>query len=114
MFAEVFMNADPAGVTAIPRSAFIAALPQRQKFFDAIGARTIRLTALAETRLDDNYLLVDTHWIAELGNDGRETLPLSSSFILRREGEALVVVFYLNHQDIVDIVRSRSIRPPGE
>ena len=30
LFAEVFMSADPNGVRAVPRDAFVAALPQRQ------------------------------------------------------------------------------------
>ena len=112
LFAEVFMSADPKGVTAVPRDAFVAALPQRQKLFDLMGASTIRLTALTETRLDDNYVLVHTQWAADLRDPAHPPLELSSSFLLRQDGESLAVVFYLNHQDILAVARSRATDLP--
>jgi hypothetical protein len=103
------MSADPSGVTAVPRPAFLAALPQRQKLFDAIGARALRLTELTETRLDDSYLLVETQWSAELDTRSgqHDTMSLSSSFILRRQADSLKIVFYLNHQDIHALANAR-------
>ena len=112
LFAEVFMSADPNGVRAVPRDAFVAALPQRQKLFDLMGATAIRLTALSETQLDDNYVLVHTRWAADLRDPSQAPLTLSSSFILRRGGESLAVVFYLNHQDIVALAQSRATGLP--
>jgi len=112
MFAEVFMSADPNGVTAVPRDAFVAALPQRQKLFDLMGASAIRLTALTENRLDDNYLLVDTERAADLRDPFQAPLGLSSSFLLRQNGESLEVVFYLNHQDILALAQSRATDLP--
>lgn len=38
-FADVFMNADPNGAAPVPKSAFLAALPQREKLFASIGCR---------------------------------------------------------------------------
>src|SRR6516225_6667004 len=74
LFAEVFMSADPNGVRAVPRDAFVAALPQRQKLFDLMGATAIRLTALSETQLDDNYVLVHTRWAADLRDPSQAPL----------------------------------------
>ena len=111
-FAEVFMSADPNGVKAVPRDGFLAALPRRQKLFDQIGVSAIRLTELTETRLDDSYLLVHTQWAADLRDPSQPPLALSSSFILRRDGESLAVVFYLNHQDIVALAQSRATDLP--
>jgi len=110
--AEIFMNADPNGVAAVPRDAFLAALPQRQKLFDGMGVRALRLTELAETWLDDSSVLVHSRWAADLLNASRAPLALSSSFILRREGQSLAVVFYLNHQDILSLARSRATDLP--
>jgi hypothetical protein len=78
-FAEVFMNADPNGVAAVPRDAFLAALPQRQKLFDGMGVRALRLTELAETWLDDSYVLVHSRWAADLRKASRAPIALSSS-----------------------------------
>jgi hypothetical protein len=111
-FAQVFMNADPNGVAAVPRDAFLAALPRRQELFDRMGVGAIRLTALTETWLDEGYVLVHTQWTADLRDQSREPLGLSSSFILRRDGESLAVVFYLNHQDIRALAQSRATDLP--
>jgi hypothetical protein len=48
----------------------------------------LRLTELAETWLDDSYVLVHSRWAADLPNASRAPLAPSSSFILRREGES--------------------------
>ena len=107
-FADVFMSADPKGAVAVPRETFLAALPHRERLFATVGLTRTRLASIRETRLDDVYTLVDTDWIGEL-RDGGE-LALSSTFILRREGESHVVVFYLNHQDIADVVQETAQR----
>jgi hypothetical protein len=103
-FADVFMSADPKRATALPREAFLAVLPQREQLFAAAGLIGTRLASLRETPLDHVYTLVDTDWIGDLRNG--EELPLSSTFILRREDQSHVVVFYLNHQDIAEVVRN--------
>ena len=105
-FADTFMNADPQGVMPVPKAAFIATLPQREKMFQAAGIRRIRLAAVRETVLDPMYILASTDWIAE-SIDGAE-IPLASSFILRRQASSFVVVFYLNHQDIAAVLAARA------
>ena len=105
-FAEVFMNADPNGVATVPRDAFLAALPQRQKLFDGMGVRDIRLTELSESRLEDSYILVDTQRAAILNDPSAPPLALSSSLILRQNGDSLALVFYVNHQDIMALART--------
>jgi hypothetical protein len=105
-FADVFMNADPERAGPVPKAAFLAALPQREKMFSAIGVNRIRLLAVRETVLDPMHTLAATDWIAEL-KDGDE-LPLASTFLLRRKGASFVVVFYLNHQDIGRVIAARS------
>ncbi len=110
-FADVFMSADPAGVVPVPKAAFLAVLPKREKMFSSAGVTRIRLTAVRETALDSKYALATTDWIAEL-SDGDE-IPLMSTFILRREGSSLVVVFYLNHQDIGQVLAARSRAEPA-
>lgn len=103
-FADTFMSADPGGVTAVPKAAFLAALPARDKLFASVGATGMRLTAITETPLDDHYVLVDTEWETE---PATKPLSLSSAFVLRRTEEGgLQVVFYLNHQDVAQVIRA--------
>ena len=108
-FADTFMNADPGGAVPVPKAAFLAALSGREKVFASIGVTGTRLNSINETRLDDNYVLVDTEWACEMVSSEAEPLTLSSAFILHRdEGGAFKIVFYLNHQDIPEIVRTRA------
>jgi hypothetical protein len=104
-FADPFMSADPGGVQAVPKAAFLAALPAREKLFASIGATGMRLTAITETPLDDHYVLVDTRWETEPATSA--TVTLASAYILRRTGDGdLQVVFYLNHQDVMEVIRA--------
>jgi hypothetical protein len=106
-FADPFMSADPGGVKTVPKAAFLAALPAREKLFASAGAKGMRLTGITETPLDDHYILVDTRWETEPATSETEPLFLSSAFILRRTGDhRLQVVFYLNHQDIMEVIRA--------
>ena len=104
-FADIFLNADPQRVMPVPKAAFIAALPQRDKMFQAAGISRVRLVSVRETALDPLHILAATDWIAET-TDGAD-IPLASSFILRRQGSSFVVVFYLNHQDITAVLAAR-------
>lgn len=108
-FADPFMSADPGGVRPVPKAAFLAALPGREKLFASIGATGMRLTKITETPLDDHYILVDTEWETEPATSETEPLTLSSAYILRRtDDQTLQVVFYLNHQDIMEVIRERA------
>ena len=111
-FAEVFLNADPNGTSPVPRSALIASLPQRRALFATIGLVRTRLTAISQTTLDERYVLVATEWAADL--EGGDSLPLSSTFLLRREAASLHIVLYLNHLDIVAAVREHRAAASAE
>jgi hypothetical protein len=69
----------------------------------------MRLSAIKETRLDAAYVMVDTEWACAMTSSESEPLTLSSAFILhRRQNGAFEIVFYLNHQDISEIVQARA------
>ena len=52
-FADVFLSADPNTTQVVPKAAFLAALPQRQKMFQSIGMTGMRLGSMKQTTLDD-------------------------------------------------------------
>jgi ketosteroid isomerase-like protein len=99
LFAETFLAADPAGVQAVPRQAFLQALPRRAGLFAAAGIARVVLTGLQHHALDDTYVLARTDWRGER-TTASAPVRLSSTFILRRDADRLRVVFYLNHQDL--------------
>jgi hypothetical protein len=78
------MSADPAQVVAVPKAAFLAALPRRQALFEAAGVTDIRLEAVDETELDERHVLAATEWSVHRKAGG--SIRLASTFILRREG----------------------------
>ena len=98
LFAETFLAADPAGVQAVLR-----ALPRRAELVAAAGITRVVLADLQHHALDDAYVLARTDWRAE--RTGASTpVRLSSTFLLRRDGDRLRVVVYLNHQDLARVL----------
>lgn len=114
-FHEVFLNLDPTNVAPIARDMLIRSLPVRQKLFDSIGARGMDLAALVETPLDDLHTLAETTWSVRFGPDARSAEPLEfgATFVLRLDGGRWRIVVYLNHHDVVTVVRSRADAKPG-
>jgi hypothetical protein len=106
-YAPFFLSADPNGTQPVPREALLAALPKRREMFASVGGTVAHLTGIRETPLDASYVLVDTDWAMSVGTDG-EPIHLSSTFILRKEGHELRIVFYLNHQDVTALIASRT------
>jgi len=95
-FADPFLSADATGARPVPRDAFLQALPRRAAMFADAGVGRAELKSLAETRLDENYLLVLTEWSAPRLAGG-DPVPLISSFLLHDDGTRLQIVLYLNH-----------------
>jgi hypothetical protein len=110
-FADTFLNADPERVMPVPKAAFVAALPQREKMFRAAGVSRVRLVSVSETTLDPMHVLARTNWMAESG--AGDDIPLASTFILRRQGSSYVVIFYLNHQDLAAVLARKGSAHPG-
>ena len=102
LFAETFLAADPGGAQPVPRELFLRALPRRAELFAAAGISRVVLEDLRHEALDDTYVLARTRWLGERTGTGGPAAPLrlASSFLLRRDGDRLQVVLYLNHQDL--------------
>ena len=99
LFAETFLAADPGGAQPVPRELFLRALPRRAELFAAAGISRVVLEDLRHEALDGTYVLARTQWRGERAGTGGP-LRLASSFLLRRDGDRLRVVLYLNHQDL--------------
>jgi hypothetical protein len=115
-FADVFMSADPSGARAVPSSKMLMAIPQRRKLFESVGGGATALTSVEQTRLDDRYVLLKTEWQMKLdrGGEAGEDLTLRSTFLLFRSDDGLKIVFYLNHEDLMSVLRERGSLPPDK
>lgn len=115
MFGDVFLNLSPTSVGPVTREVFTSALPGRERLFGSIGAIGTALTELSETVLDDMHTLAHTTWRVRFGPDAPadRTLTLSADYLLRQEDGRWRIVAYLNHQDIVAVIRAMRDQPTG-
>jgi hypothetical protein len=130
-FADPFLAASPGGAIVVSAADFALALPRRRKMFDELGCRSTRLASIVETKLDDRYILAETKWLMVFARGEGQTrdILVGSTFILdTMSGNAgngdtgngdtgngdtlngntisgLKVIFYLNHQDVLAILR---------
>lgn len=98
-FHDVFLAGDGSGATAVPRAAFLRALPDRVRQFAAAGLRPATLDRITHQELDEHYVLVRTEWTAAR-TDGGPPATLSSSFLLHRNADDLRIVAYLTHRGL--------------
>ena len=105
-FADVFMAADPSGAQPVPLPAFLQFLPRRAELFASAGVGPVTLTGLDYQVLDSSYVLARTTWAGHRdgAEPGRHPVVLLSSFLLHRGGEGLRIVFYLNDQDLEQVL----------
>ncbi|WP_433967461.1 hypothetical protein [Tunturiibacter gelidiferens] len=115
-FADVFMSADPSGARAVPSSKLLMAIPQRKKLFESVGGGATALVSVEQMRLDDRYVLLKTEWLMKFDRESGpgDDLTLRSTFVLYRSDDGLKIVFYLNHEDLVSVLRERGSLPPDK
>ena len=113
LYAESFASADADGTRVVQATDLRAALPKRKQMLAGIGCKAARLAALDETRLDQHYVLAKTTWRWEFERPGWPEIILASTFIVRTSGAAPAIVFYLNHENILTVLRDRGLLPPA-
>lgn len=108
-FAEIFMVGGPKGTRPVQADAFALALPERKKMFDEMGRQSTDLISLRETKLNPQYTMVETQWRMTFANGAQspEAIQSTSTFIVYTGGEELKIVFYLTHQDMIEMLKSR-------
>jgi hypothetical protein len=98
-FDETFLSSDAAGTRMVPRPAFLRALAGRAQMFADAGIGRAALRQLTHQELDPHHVLARTTWGAPR-TDGSGEVTLASSFLLRRDGDQLRIVVYINHQGL--------------
>jgi hypothetical protein len=110
LFHDTFLSLDPTSVHVLGREQLRAALPRRRQLFDSVGAGDPELVELDVDRLDSRHALARSTWHAPLPDD-RDPLVLAATYLLREEAGEWRVVLYLNHQDVVELLREAAARP---
>jgi hypothetical protein len=114
LYAPVFLMAGAGGVQAVRSADLALAIPKRREMLRAIGCRPAGLVSLEETKLDDRYSMARMKWQWRVEREGAaEEITLGSTVILQQTGEGLQIVLYLNHEDIVSVLRQRGLLPTG-
>ena len=98
-FDETFLSSDAAGTRVVPRPAFLRALAGRAQMFADAGIGRAAFRQLTYQELDQHHVLASTTWAAPR-TDGSGEVRLASSFLLRRDGDRLRIVVYINHQGL--------------
>jgi Domain of unknown function (DUF4440) len=113
LYAPSFLMAGPGGPQVVKASDLALAIPKRKQLFDAAGCRSTTLRSVDHTPLDDRYSLVRTEWQwTFVRADGSSTvIALPSSFIVDRAADGGRIVCYINHADMVAIMRDRGLLP---
>jgi hypothetical protein len=112
-YAEQFMFGGPGGVRAVRREDFLKVVPKRKAFFSAVGLRSSEILRLEEHVLDEQYVQVKVHWAFVFEKEpGRPILDEgATTYVLRRQGGQLQIVFHLDHQDLTRRVQELGLLP---
>jgi hypothetical protein len=112
-FAETFMAANPNGAQCVRAADFALALPKRFQLFKDLGCESTSLVLLAETTLDNRFVMAETRWRMTFRREHQEPVEAlaDSLFIVNTGGQSLKIVFYLAHQDYTVMLRKSGLLP---
>src|SRR6185369_8108227 len=101
-YADNFMFADPNGTRVVEKQKFLAMLPQRKGFFKTLGHESTKVISIEETKLDDQYMMVEADFLMQFQMSTGESVEakLGSTFILHIQNEIPRIVFQIEHQDL--------------
>jgi len=112
-YSDSFLFAGPSGTQTVKRDDFLRVLPRRKEFFLGAGLKSSLIQSLEETRLDDSYVMVKTRWSMRFDKVDAPPVVIESAatYVLRREGDAVRIVFQLDHQDLMQRIRDLGLIP---
>lgn len=108
-FADVFMFADSAGARVVSASDLAAGISKRKRLFDGVGRSSTSLVSLKARELSERYVLAETEWLVRFDRDEAGEIPLRSSFVVHRSEDGPRIVFYLVHQNPVNVLKARGL-----
>jgi hypothetical protein len=114
-FADAFQFAGPLGSQSFRAADFALALPRRKQLFDRLGCQSTYLVFLHQTQLDVRYILVRTEWKLTFARSQGEPqqILVGSTIILDTGPDPFKIVFYLDHHDLMKVLKEHGILNPA-
>jgi hypothetical protein len=109
LFAPTVMIAGPNGTNVLPSNAMAAAIRNRKQRLDSLGVPSATLVDCDTIALDDRYTLARTEWRFDLSRLHTDPITLSSTFLLEHVDAETRIIVYMNHHDIMAVLRERGI-----
>jgi hypothetical protein len=110
LFCDTFLSLDPSSARPVTAEQLAASLPMRAALFASIGAQGTELVEFSEQPIDAHHTLLRTAWRVRFADSDAEPLTLESSYLLHRGADGWRIAVYLNHADIVAVIRERQAR----
>jgi ketosteroid isomerase-like protein len=109
LYADTFMFGGPNGVQAVRNEDFVKFVPKMKARFSSMGVSETKLQTVETKILDSKYLLATVDWRIKLQKgSGSKDLDISATYVLvRGEGDALSIVFQIDHQDLPTVINSQ-------
>jgi ketosteroid isomerase-like protein len=110
LYADTFMFGGPNGVHAVKKEDFLKVVPKMKEHFSSMGLSETKLQTVELDHLDSKFLLAKVVWRMKLGNLSAGThVDTSASYVLvRGQGDALSIVFQIDHQDLASVIRDQN------
>jgi hypothetical protein len=109
LFAPTVMIAGPNGTQVLPSNVMAAAIRSRRQRLDSLNVPNATIAGCEATVLGDRYTLARTKWRFDLSRLHTDPVTLSSAFLLEHTGADTRIILYLNHHDIMTVLRERGI-----
>ena len=106
LYADTFMFAGTQGVQAVRRQEFLAILPTMKQRFAAMGVSGTELHTVDAKPLDPRYFLATADWKVNLPA-GKHVEATATYILAGVEGDALTIVFQMDHQDLASVIEDR-------
>ena len=109
-FADLFMAVNPQGVQCVRAADLALALPKRMQLFKSHGHRSTTLLSVQETGLDASHVLAKTRWRLSFDRTAGDPVEIDvdSTFILETSAESMKILFYLNSQDPLALLKQQT------
>jgi len=107
LYADTFMFGGPKGVQTVRKEDFLRVVPKMKSHYSSMGLSETRLRAVEASVLDSRYLLAKVGWRMTLKqSSGSRDLDTFATYVLERgDGDALAIVFQIDHQDLASVIR---------
>jgi hypothetical protein len=101
------MFGGPNGVQAVKKEDFLSVVPKRKAQFSSMGLSETQLQSVEVEPLDGKYLLAKVGWRMKLENASasRHLNTLATYVLARGDGDALSIVFQIDHQDLASAIK---------